>query len=74
MSIKRLPFLLLTTFLLLYQMKTKGDIGLDNCKSVSGGVDFGLAGGNLGLGGGCLGPGCSYSGSDRVGETSVEEW
>ena len=55
-------------------MKTKGDIGLDNCRSVSGGVDFGLAGGNLGLGGGCLGPGCSYSGSDRVGETSVEEW
>ena len=46
-----------------YQMRSKGDIGLDNCCSVSGGVDFGLVGGNLGLLGGDLGLGCSISGS-----------
>ena len=44
-------------------MKTKGEIGLDNGGSVSGGVDFGLVGGNLGLLGGDLGLGCSFSGS-----------
>ena len=59
-------------------MKTKGEIGLDNCRSVSGGVDFGLVGGNFGLAGGSLGPVCSssYSSSERVGlgESSVEDW
>ena len=55
-------------------MKTKGEIGLDNCGSVSGGVDFGLVGGNLALLGGDLGLGCSFSGSKWVGETGVEEW
>ena len=55
-------------------MKPKGDIGLDNCRSVPGGVDFGLVGSNFGLDGDCLGPGCSYSGSDRIAETSEEEW
>ena len=58
-------------------MKIKGEIGLDNCWSVSaGGVDFGLVGGNFGLAGGSLGPvcSCSYSSSERVGESSVEDW
>ena len=57
-------------------MKTKGEIGLDNCRSVSGGVDFGLVGGNFGLAGGSLGPvcSCSYSSSEREGESSEEDW
>ena len=71
MFIKLLSFFFVDNVLASYQKKTKGEIGLDNCRSVSGGVDFGLVGGNFGLVGR---PGCSYSGCERVGETSVEEW